>query len=492
MKKITLTILTLSAALLASCDGDKYELQTMVPEEYHRILSFAGMQLDEATLYITGSENYLPVKVLKGGSDPSLSSYAWLEPLTNDELKDYGTQYQIIPEGLYSIEGNIEFAPEQESCEVNVIFSGDQTEKLLQFSESLPDGVQPCIAMRLVPGEGTSVYSDKSVVIRTIEITEPYMVASCPAEIPFLSGLPSYTMLPTAGMSSLPVISLSLAGNLENRWDIKCTARYRKDLVDEYNKKNGTSYQALEEGVVTLDSEITVAPGTGTAEFRLKKASEPDGAGMYLYPIEFATDKFAIDGLSKDNIIYLLLTSEVRMGEDNVTSPATADYDGIGISGLFDNTSSFWHTTYNDGEIDGQVYDYYEDETFGHYFDIRLDTPITHAFRFDYWIRTGYDPWRSAPSKLNIYYSDADVPASAEDWTLITTLTREEDSLPYLGQGDRYSSGIFNLADFEIEQIRHIRFSVTEVLGGDNYNEVIVPGIYPGHICLSEFKMWGN
>lgn len=492
MKKITLTILTLSAAFLASCDGDRYELQTMVPEEYHRILSFAGMQLDEATLYITGNENHIPVKVLKGGSDPSLSSYAWLEPLTNDELKDYGTQYQIIPEGLYTIERNIEFTPDQKAKEVNVVFSGDQTVKLQKFCESLPDGVMPCIAMRLVPGEGTSVYSDKSVVIRTIEITEPYMVASCSAEIPFISGLSSYTMLPVAGLSDLPSISLTLAGNLENSWSIKCTAKYRKDLVAEYNEKNGTSYQALEEGVVTLDSEITLAPGSGTAEFLLKKTSEPEGAGLYLYPIEFTTDKFSIDGLNKDNILYLLLTSEVRMGEDNVSSPATADYDGIGISGLFDNTSSFWHTTYQDGEIDGQVYDYYEDEIFGHYFDIRLDTPITHAFRFDYWIRTGYDPWRSAPSKLNIYYSNAEDPGSAEDWTLIRTLTREEDSLPYLDHGDRYSSGIFNLSDFGIEQIRHIRFSATEVLSGDNYDEVVIPGVCPGHICLSEFKMWGN
>ena len=90
------------------------------------------------------------------------------------------------------------------------------------------------------------------------------------------------------------------------------------------------------------------------------------------------------------------------------------DYDfvivGSGLAGLCDNTSGFWHSVYKDEPGNPEVGPYYYDDTFGHYFQVRLNTPLEESFRLAYWVRADYDPTASAPSEVRLYYSNSAQP----------------------------------------------------------------------------------
>ena len=432
-------LLSVPAVLLTSCEGDRYDLSTMIPEKYHTVLSFADTQIKENILY-EDINNSISFKVLKGGSELNTACSATLHILSNEELHEqYGNAYTAIPQSMYSVSSDLLFPPEKESGDVEITFDENQVDKLKEFYTDLPEGIKPCIAVKVVPYKGTTVFDGNDIAISTFSIRKIELMAGCSGGKMSLSGLNDLSSLPMANINAANSISISMPTNVSNQWEILCTAKYRPDLIEAYNAENGT----LSTSMLSLDSEL----------------------------------------------FYILAANTVSLTESNFSSPATATYDGSGLAGLCDNTSGFWHSVYKDEPGNPEVGPYYYDDTFGHYFQVRLNTPLEESFRLAYWVRADYDPTASAPSEVRLYYSNSAQPEEETEtengWKLLTTLTKDEDNLPATS-GAFYLSGPIDLS--ETGQIMNLRFCVISSNGGLSH-----PGKEVGaHTAIAEFKLWGK
>ena len=98
MKVNYIGIACLAVLLLTACDESKYELENLVPEEYHKVLYINKSGTQELTLYNTGELNTYAFSVYKGGSDPSLTASGEIAVHSQEEVDVlYGTDYRIIP-----------------------------------------------------------------------------------------------------------------------------------------------------------------------------------------------------------------------------------------------------------------------------------------------------------------------------------------------------------------------------------------------------------
>ena len=106
--KIRTILLTGGLVLLAACSESKYDIDQLVPEEYHKILYVNNSGKQEVTLYDTDADNLYTLSVIKSGSDPSLTAAANILVLTQAELdvkysEPEAVNYQLIGADAYSL-----------------------------------------------------------------------------------------------------------------------------------------------------------------------------------------------------------------------------------------------------------------------------------------------------------------------------------------------------------------------------------------------------
>ena len=106
--KIRTILLMGGLVLLGACSESKYDLDQLVPEEYHKILYVNNSGKQDLTLYDTDEDNKYTLSVVKSGSDPSLTASVKVSVLTQAELdEEYsepeGTNYKLIGENCYSL-----------------------------------------------------------------------------------------------------------------------------------------------------------------------------------------------------------------------------------------------------------------------------------------------------------------------------------------------------------------------------------------------------
>ena len=70
--------LTGALVLLSACDESEYELQNLVPEEYHKILYVNHSGKQEMTLYDTDEDYTYTLSVIKAGSDHSQAANVYV------------------------------------------------------------------------------------------------------------------------------------------------------------------------------------------------------------------------------------------------------------------------------------------------------------------------------------------------------------------------------------------------------------------------------
>ena len=107
-KKILVTLLTGGLILLASCNKSDYDLEKMIPEEFHKIVYLKTYGKQELNLLVTGKKNVFNYSVLKGGVMPELTATADLKVMTQKELDEKysnleNVKYKLITEEAYTI-----------------------------------------------------------------------------------------------------------------------------------------------------------------------------------------------------------------------------------------------------------------------------------------------------------------------------------------------------------------------------------------------------
>lgn len=210
MKVNYIGIACLAVLLLTACDESKYELENLVPEEYHKVLYINKSGTQELTLYNTGELNTYAFSVYKGGSDPSLTASGEIAVHSQEEVDVlYGTDYRIIPSGSYSMDTDrLDFASEERSKVVTLSLS---TDLIGAAMEANPEATY--VLPLYLTSEKDSVNADKSeLFIRITDVLTPAM------------GFTDTDIQPLSYTYGFNTESVEVGFGLDtdNNWDVEC------------------------------------------------------------------------------------------------------------------------------------------------------------------------------------------------------------------------------------------------------------------------------
>ena len=161
-----------SALLGTACSDSEYDLQTLVPDQYHNVVNVKENTNTAVRIYDTGLDKEFEFTVLRGGSDPSVAIEAETVPMTQEELSAIDADYVLLPEKCYSLDGAIAIPKGEGADKFTVSFSADQVTTVREMSEALSAPKVYCLALKLV-SEKSSVFSDKSYIIRRVDVMLP-------------------------------------------------------------------------------------------------------------------------------------------------------------------------------------------------------------------------------------------------------------------------------------------------------------------------------
>lgn len=165
-----------AAALLAlwstACDDSEYDLQTLVPEQYHSVVNMQDGTNERLRIYDTGLDKEYEFTVLRGGSDPSIKIEAAAAPMTQQELTEYGADYVLLPKDYYTLDGAVEIAPNEGSDKIRVSFSAGQITAIRELSAALEASKCYCLALKLESDE-TTVSDSKNAIVRRLDVMQP-------------------------------------------------------------------------------------------------------------------------------------------------------------------------------------------------------------------------------------------------------------------------------------------------------------------------------
>lgn len=245
MKVNYIGIACLAVLLLTACDESKYELENLVPEEYHKVLYINKSGTQELTLYNTGELNTYAFSVYKGGSDPSLTASGEIAVHSQEEVDVlYGADYRIIPSGSYSMDTDrLDFASEERSKVVTLSLS---TDLIGAAMEANPEATY--VLPLYLTSEKDSVNADKSeLFIRITDVLTPAM------------GFTDTDIQPLSYTYGFNTESVEVGFGLDtdNNWDVECQFVVDPGYVTAYNAENGTAYKLFPEGNYSFEDVVT-------------------------------------------------------------------------------------------------------------------------------------------------------------------------------------------------------------------------------------------
>lgn len=346
--KLKTILLTGSLVLLGACSESKYDLDQLVPEEYHKILYVNNSGKQALTLYDTEEDNKYTLSVVKSGSDPSLTANVNINVLTQAELdskysEPEGVNYKLIGEGCYTLDATLlDFSIADRYKMVNIFLKPQSVKATM---ETDPEAVW-VLPLR-VTSETDSINADKDELFLQIAgvITPALGFAQSSVEVKLLEygSVSTFTEKVVFGLDT------------DNKWDLDCKFAVDKDYVTEYNLDNETFFRVLPEGTYTVPETMTLANGTTKAELGVIIKGEQLEPGDYMLPIKIT--EVSQFGISEEKSIYPLairimgpqLSRAGWAGEAN-----TEELTGEGASGkagcaLDGDLSTYWHSTWQSG-----------------------------------------------------------------------------------------------------------------------------------------------
>ena len=505
MKTIIKTFLAVAAAVAVSaCDGDRYDLQEMTTEPYHKVLSFQDAQYENIRLFNGNEPETVSFKVLKGGSDPQAACSMTVSAIPQEELSGYNQSYIAVPKSYYTVDGAFDFQPGEPSKDVSVTFSAEGIAKMQSYyDEVTAQGNQLVLGLR-IDSEDAAVNSNKKELFRIIEVTGHTFIHSIVGADNTINSLFGFDALDKCNLYDLPKLHFTLEG-IDNQWESTFTVRYRKDLVERYNRMNGTSYSTLDEGVIGFSENKTLAPGENEITISLVKGTKEihDAAQLYLFPVEVSNSMYKTDLATvesdelNNNIIYMVLGSEIKLTVDNLYAPCTATNAQFGSSAggelpaLINNLlgDDFWSSDWSN---------VYQSKDWHHFIQVKFPQPLTEGVRLQYWNRPYYNP---CPTEIEIWVTDK---ASVEErdpkdgWVLLGSFNMRDDGLPVSAAREAPWSSpsyIFSeMPELSGKSITYMRFCMvkSQDSGGHGEQELGYGDFRANSASISELKVWGK
>lgn len=357
--------------LLGACNNSKYDLENLVPQEYHKILYINNSGKQEMTLYDTGEDYFYTMSIVKSGSDPTQAANVKINVLGQEEIDRLysipeGVDYKVLSEGSFSLEtSDLSFSSEERLKSVNISVNSAKVKALV---ENYPDAewVLPLKVTSLTD----SINSEKNELFLQIRLS-----------VPTVGFTNLEDKIKTFELGEIPSTireELEIGLSTENRWDISCEIQEDVNLIGTYNSEYGTSFQMMPEGSYSFSKSLLLPNGTTTSKLDVTiDGSKFTALGDYMLPIRIKdVSRYAV---SADNDVYWIKI-RIRMVTEELDRTgwtATADSeetDGADETAnkvLDGDLSTHWHSYWSNIDSSQKADLPYE---------IIIDTKQTYAF----------------------------------------------------------------------------------------------------------------
>lgn len=350
--KIKMILLAGCLISLGACNESKYDLEQLVPEQYHKILRVNNGGKQELTLYDTNDDFVYTFSVVKAGGQPNQTATADIHVLTQEELDlkystPEGVNYKKITENSYSLDvSQVAFSAADRYKLVNISLNQQSVKASM---ESEPD------ATWVLPIQVTSTTDSINTEMNYLflQINEIVMPT-----VGFSSTLVNTKEYKYGDVASI-LESIEFKLDTDNKWEIDCNFDVNGDYVDTYNLTNGTSFRLLPQSVYTMPETISLTSGTTVAKLGVDISAGELEPGDYMLPVCInSVSQFEISPIANLYPLSLRIlapqldrtgwtaeaNSEELYGETSTNSgPAERVLDGV--------TSTFWHSKWKDGSV---------------------------------------------------------------------------------------------------------------------------------------------
>lgn len=337
--------------ILAACDDSKYDLENIVPDEYHKILYVKNSGKQEITLYDVEDDYKYALSILKAGSEPEQTASANIRVLSQAEVDSKysdpeAIDYKIISQDAYSLETTeINFSSAERYKLVTVAMKSQIIKAILE-NEPTSKWVLP---LELV-SETDSINSENSELFLVLaDVVSPSIGFTDPTFV-----MKEYNY----GSLSTFTESLEIGLDVDNIWDLEWNLTIDETYLADYNTSNGTAFQLLPSGMYTLPegNKMSLTEGTTNTKLDMPIKGAELQPGDYMLPIRI-TD-ISMFEISSSKAIYPLAIRILGNKLDRTGWSAEANTEepngegaGNGVAGcaLDGNLSTFWHSQWQGG-----------------------------------------------------------------------------------------------------------------------------------------------
>ena len=347
MKKYILSFVT-ALMLLTGCSNSDYELDNLVPGQYHKIIVLKNSGKVEKTLLDVEDDDVTSLTVMKVGSDPSLTADVQVRPLTDEELKEEysdldGVNYKQLSSDCYSLSAT------------DLAFSSSDRYKKFTLS------VHPHAAKTLMASDKTATWvvpltlDSKNDSINA-ESKDFFMIIKdvVSPSVGFTSDTPAMKLIEKSKAADYTE-TLKLGLDTENKWDVECSLAVDASYATIYNEANGTSLDVMPAGYYEIPSKVQLNAGSNHVDVPVKIKAGTLPAGDYILPVAITeTSRFEISSRKIVPLVVSVLGNQLDRTSWTATAntqEASGEGAGNGVpSCLFDGKlTTYWHSQWSGG-----------------------------------------------------------------------------------------------------------------------------------------------
>lgn len=347
MKKYILYIAA-TVLVCTGCSESKYELDNLVPAQYHKIMFVKNSGKHSKTLLDIEDDDLTSITVVKSGSDPSLTADVSIRPLTGEELKSQyseveGVNYKELSTDCYSLDNTgLSFASSDRTKKFNLSIH-PQKVKSLMATDNTATWVLPLV----VESEKDSVNAESNEYFIIVD-------AVVSPSVGFTSTVPDVKIVEKSKAQDYTE-TLKLGIDTENKWDVTCKLAIDEDYVATYNRLNSANFQLLPADYYEMPAEVKLTSGVNSVDVAVGIKSGTLPSGDYILPVKLS--EISRFNISDSQMIPLVIrVMGDKLDREGWTATAntqenSGEGSGNGIpSCLLDGKlNTYWHSQWNGG-----------------------------------------------------------------------------------------------------------------------------------------------
>lgn len=347
------TLLFTALVLMAACDDSEYNLENIVPDEYHKILYVKDSGKQQVTLYDVEDDYIHTLSIIQAGSDPNQTAKANIRVLSQAEVdtkysEPEAVNYKVLAQEAYTLgDTEVNFSVSDRYKLVKIALK-PQTIKGIMESDPTATWVLPLEVI----SETDSINSKKNELFMQLTgVVSPSLGFTDPT-----FKIKEYGYGSVSAFTEKIEISL----DVDNKWDLEWDLSIDEAYVTSYNTANGTSFRLLPAEVYTLPegNKMSIAPGTTSSKLEIPVKGAELQPGDYLLPVRISNISMFEISSSKELYPLAIRILGKKLDRSSWTAEAnTEEPNGEGANNgvarciLDDNLSTYWHSQWQGGSI---------------------------------------------------------------------------------------------------------------------------------------------